>query len=78
MGDSPSPEAIRIKDVTFEIENGKSLLFSTDISIPSGSFIIVIGKVASGKSVLLRPPIGKTSLTISSIKPAASGIAFCD
>jgi ATP-binding cassette, subfamily C (CFTR/MRP), member 1 len=68
---------IAIHDACFEIDPGRRLLSSIDIRLLRGTFTMVVGKVASGKSVLLQSLIGETTLSAGTISVTASGIAYC-
>ncbi|KAF1949726.1 putative ABC multidrug transporter [Byssothecium circinans] len=75
---------IRSQISTMAMENagfsidGQHVLFDLTINFPTGSFTMIIGKVASGKSILLRSLVGETTLLHGSFDPPSSGVAFCD
>jgi len=69
--------ALLMKDASFAIDN-KSLLFNLNLQCENGTFIMVIGKVGSGKSVFLRSIVGETDLCSGTFKPSLSGTAYCD
>jgi ABC-type multidrug transport system fused ATPase/permease subunit len=75
---SGSIQALRIANGIFEIEKNKAILSDVNLAIPVRSFTMIIGKVASGKSVLLRSLLGETTLTAGSLAKSSSGMAFCD
>jgi ATP-binding cassette subfamily C (CFTR/MRP) protein 1 len=67
-----------IKDATFGVGTEKPLLFDISMSCQVGSLTMVVGKVGSGKSVLLRALVGEAKLLGGSFRPLPSGTAFCD
>ncbi|KAF2817519.1 P-loop containing nucleoside triphosphate hydrolase protein [Mytilinidion resinicola] len=76
---SSSSEALRITHGVFEIEQNKPILSDINLTIPVSSFTMIIGKVASGKSVLLRSMLGETTVVEGSVaKSFSGGMAFCD
>jgi ATP-binding cassette subfamily C (CFTR/MRP) protein 1 len=69
---------VSIKDAIFGVDAEKPLLFDISMSCQIGSLTMVVGKVGSGKSVLLRSLVGEAKLLGGSFKPLPSGTAFCD
>lgn len=69
---------ITMKDAIFGVDAEKPLLFDINMRCQLGSFTMVVGKVGSGKSVLLRSLVGESKLLGGSFDPLPSGTAFCD
>jgi ATP-binding cassette subfamily C (CFTR/MRP) protein 1 len=69
---------VSIKDASFGVDAEKPLLFDISMSCQVASLTMVVGKVGSGKSVLLRSLVGEAKLLRGSFKPLPSGTAFCD
>lgn len=68
---------ITLDKATFAINN-QPLLFDVTTQFSPGTFSMIVGKVGSGKSVILRSLVGETSLTSGQFHPFTSGTAFCD
>ncbi|KAF1972843.1 P-loop containing nucleoside triphosphate hydrolase protein [Bimuria novae-zelandiae CBS 107.79] len=66
-----------IDAATFAIDS-QLLFFEATTHFASGTFTMVVGKVGSGKSILLRSLVGETELVSGHLKHPSSGIAFCD
>ncbi|KAF2837197.1 P-loop containing nucleoside triphosphate hydrolase protein [Patellaria atrata CBS 101060] len=81
MNKSPAPQhrpyVVQIRNASFEIESGKPLISDINLSLPSGSFTMIVGKVASGKSVLLHSLVRETILIKGTVEESQMGIAFC-
>ncbi|KAF2502909.1 P-loop containing nucleoside triphosphate hydrolase protein [Lophium mytilinum] len=77
---SSSSEALRITHGFFEIEKSRPILSDISLTVLVGSFTMIIGKVASGKSVLLRSILGETTVVAGSVSSTSMGcgMAFCD
>ncbi|KAF2472940.1 putative ATP-binding cassette transporter [Lindgomyces ingoldianus] len=69
---------VSMENATFAIDDTKSLLFNIQLELPPQSLNMVVGKVGSGKSLLLRSLIGETKLLCGSFQAPSSGTAFCD
>lgn len=69
---------ITMKDAIFGVDAEKPLLFDINMKCQLGSFTMVVGKVGTGKSVLLRSLVGESKLLGGSFDPLPSGTAFCD
>lgn len=77
-GERPSHNSIiHLEGASFGIKSGEPLLQNIDLDIPRGTLTIVTGKIASGKSVLLRSLIGETRLCSGHACLPSSGTAFC-
>ncbi|KAJ4354286.1 uncharacterized protein N0V89_006020 [Didymosphaeria variabile] len=68
---------ISLENATFAIDS-QSLLFEISTNFAANTFTMIIGKVGSGKSILLRSLVGETDLTSGHFKHSSSGSAFCD
>lgn len=75
--ENSSPIVTTMRDATFMVDE-KSLIHNVNLQVRSGSFTMIIGKVGSGKSILLRSIIGETKLKNGTFHPPSSGIAYCD
>ncbi|KAF2713348.1 P-loop containing nucleoside triphosphate hydrolase protein [Pleomassaria siparia CBS 279.74] len=69
---------VEVKDAAFGFDAEKPILFDISLTCQSESLTMVIGKVGSGKSVLLRSLVGEARLLQGSFDPLPSGTAFCD
>ncbi|ORY18549.1 P-loop containing nucleoside triphosphate hydrolase protein [Clohesyomyces aquaticus] len=74
----PLEAAVLMENATLAIDDTKSLLFNINMKLQPGSFTMIVGKVGSGKSVLLRSLVGETNLLSGSFEPPSAGTAFCD
>ncbi|KAL1635888.1 hypothetical protein SLS58_010056 [Diplodia intermedia] len=70
-------KAFELSHASFGVDRTRPLLHDITLEINEDSFIMVIGKVASGKSVLLQSLICETGLFSGTLKSNGSGIAFC-
>lgn len=70
-------KAFELSNASFGVGRTQPLLHNITLEIDEGSFIMVIGKVASGKSVLLQSLISETELSNGTFRTNGSGIAFC-
>jgi ATP-binding cassette subfamily C (CFTR/MRP) protein 1 len=70
----PSP-AVEIRDL--RIGHKKAILDNINIEIAAGSFTIISGPTASGKSTLLRAILGEVNAVYGSIGLSTRQIAYC-
>ncbi|KAL0264865.1 hypothetical protein SLS55_000818 [Diplodia seriata] len=70
-------KVFELSHASFGVDRTRPLLHDITLEIDEDSFIMVIGKVASGKSVLLQSLICETGLFSGTLKSNGSGIAFC-
>jgi ATP-binding cassette subfamily C (CFTR/MRP) protein 1 len=68
---------ISLRNATFAIDN-QPLLHDLTASFFTNTFTMIVGKVGSGKSVLLRSFVGETDLSGGQFRHSLSGSAFCD
>ncbi|KAL5433031.1 hypothetical protein PMIN06_011810 [Paraphaeosphaeria minitans] len=68
---------LSLRNATFAIDS-QPLLFDLTTNFSANTFIMIIGKVGSGKSVLLRSLVGETDLSHGQFENSLSGSAFCD
>ncbi|KAF2456054.1 P-loop containing nucleoside triphosphate hydrolase protein [Lineolata rhizophorae] len=69
--------AVQIKSANFGFEHGRPLLTSINLKLRTGALTIVIGQIASGKSMLLRSLAGETTLLQGAIDRPPGGMGFC-
>ncbi|KAI9691968.1 MAG: hypothetical protein M1820_009646 [Bogoriella megaspora] len=69
--------AFRIANGSFGVDNRAALLHDIDLEIPRGSFTMLFGKVASGKSILLRTFVKEMVTLEGSLDVRTGGVAFC-
>jgi ATP-binding cassette subfamily C (CFTR/MRP) protein 1 len=72
-----SPTVIRLARASFGVEVGKPLLQDINLAITSGTFTMVVGKVGSGKSLLLRALVGEMWHREGIANLPMNGISFC-
>ncbi|KAF4533888.1 ABC transporter [Lasiodiplodia theobromae] len=70
-------KAFELSNASFGVSHTQPFLHNITLEIDEGSFTMVIGKVASGKSVLLQSLISETDLFNGTFRTNGSGIAFC-
>lgn len=72
--------ALVIEDGQFGWEEGKIVLKDINLAIPKGSFTIICGPVASGKSTLCKALLGEIPVSSGSIIAGVglSRLAYCD
>lgn len=68
---------IKLVDASFGIEKGQSLIKNLNLDIARGTFNILIGRVGSGKSLLLRSLIREMQLEEGSADLGPKAAAFC-
>jgi ATP-binding cassette subfamily C (CFTR/MRP) protein 1 len=69
--------AVAIVDATFSTDDGNTLLSDVSIRIAKGTINMIVGKVGSGKSSLLKAIIGENTPSQGNIKRETS-VAYCD
>ncbi|KAH7198422.1 P-loop containing nucleoside triphosphate hydrolase protein [Fusarium flagelliforme] len=69
--------AIVIEDASFHTDDGSTLLTDINLRVPRGSINMVVGKVGSGKSSLLKAIIGENLPSQGTVKSETSP-AYCD
>ncbi|GKU05754.1 unnamed protein product, partial [Fusarium langsethiae] len=69
--------AVAIENATFSTDDGNILLSDVSIRIAQGTINLIVGKVGSGKSSLLKAIIGENTPSQGNIKREAS-VAYCD
>lgn len=70
-------KVFRTLNASFGINRIRTLLHGITLEINEGSFTMIVGKVASGKSVLLQSLVGETVVLSGSLETNGSGISFC-
>lgn len=68
---------LSLKNATFGIDS-QPLLFDLTTDFTVNTFTMIVGKVGSGKSILLRSLVGETDLSSGQFHHLSSGRAFCD
>jgi ABC-type bacteriocin/lantibiotic exporter with double-glycine peptidase domain len=69
--------AIAVENASFHADDGSTLLTDINLRVPRGSISMVVGKVGSGKSSLLKAIIGENLPSKGSVKSETS-TAYCD
>ncbi|KAJ4130214.1 hypothetical protein NW768_007197 [Fusarium equiseti] len=69
--------AIDVEDASFHTDDGSTLLTDINMRVPRGSISMVVGKVGSGKSSLLKAIIGENVPSKGTVKSETSA-AYCD
>lgn len=59
-------------------DNAEALLRNVNLSIKTGSLVMITGAVGSGKSVLLKAILGERRLTSGSLAIRTDDMAYCD
>lgn len=70
-------KVFRTLNAAFGMDRIRTLLHGITLEINEGSFTMIVGKVASGKSVLLQSLVGETVVLSGSVETNGSGISFC-
>lgn len=74
-----SANAIVIKDGSFGWDAEKApILNDINMTVPMGSFTMIIGPSGCGKSTLLKAILGEISCAHGKVELASSSVAFCD
>ncbi|KAL5384917.1 hypothetical protein DPSP01_005024 [Paraphaeosphaeria sporulosa] len=68
---------LSLRNATFAIDS-QPLLFDLTTNFSANTFTMIVGKVGSGKSVLLRSLVGETDLSRGQFQHSRLGSAFCD
>lgn len=61
----------------FGFHDGQPLLHDITLTIDQGSFIIIVGKVGSGKSLLLQSLVGEMNVLDGAVKHHCQDMSFC-
>ena len=69
--------SISVRHASFGPNRSQILLKDIDLQVSTGSFTMIIGKVASGKTVLLQSLVGEMSLIAGEVDFPSSGVAYC-
>jgi len=69
--------AVTVEDASFHTDDGRTLLTDINLRVPRGSISMVVGKVGSGKSSLLKAIIGENLPSKGSVK-SETFPAYCD
>lgn len=72
-----SPIVVHLDSASFGIEVGQPILQKLDLTITSGTFNMVVGKVGSGKSLLLRALVGEMWHGDGLADLPKNGVSFC-
>ncbi|GME38700.1 ABC transporter [Neofusicoccum parvum] len=70
-------KAFELHNASFSADHSLPLLHDISLEIDEGSFTMVIGRVASGKSVILQSLVGEMKMVDGSFKSNGSGTSFC-
>lgn len=71
-----SPAAIKIREAHFAIA-AQVLLHNINLSITPSTFTMIVGRIASGKSLLLHALVGEMILTQGHAQLPSSGVSLC-
>ncbi|KAF9879602.1 ABC multidrug transporter [Colletotrichum karsti] len=69
---------VTIQDANFSLKDGTEILRNTSFTLRAGTISMVVGKVGSGKSSLLKAILGELSISSGTVTLYTSSVAFCD
>ncbi|KPI34457.1 Metal resistance protein YCF1 [Cyphellophora attinorum] len=75
---SAADDAVVLKDCSFGWEKNKSIVKDVNITLSSGSHMMIIGPVGSGKSTLLKGILSETPYSRGFVYVNSSTISFAD
>ncbi|TLS21235.1 uncharacterized protein PpBr36_10624 [Pyricularia pennisetigena] len=70
-------EAFQVKAADFGFRKGQPLLHDINLSIYEGSFVMIVGKVGSGKSLLLQSLVGEMAVLGGSARRRSPQASLC-
>lgn len=70
-------KAFEITNASFGFHDARPLLHQITLTIDEGSFVMLVGKVGSGKSLMLQSLIGEMTSLEGAFERGHSGIAYC-
>lgn len=76
--DTDAMVAVSLQDASFGWTADKPILQHVNLNIKQGSQIAIIGRVGSGKSLLMKSIVGETERLGGTIAVSNRGIAYCD
>jgi len=72
-------QAVVVENGSFAVKSSDApIIQDINIQIPRSTLTVIIGKVGSGKSILLRGLLGETYILSGTIHTSAKEIAYCD
>jgi ATP-binding cassette, subfamily C (CFTR/MRP), member 1 len=70
--------ALRIENATFVLGTSTEVLQNISLQVPSASLTMIVGRVGSGKSSLLKAILGEIQATSGRVQVSTHSMAYCD